>query len=72
MPRRNAGLFSFGDKLLNIPAHVDNAFFIMTHSKDEDRLDREVSFSAILNASFPDENDQVVVVKALRILHRAA
>ncbi len=58
--------------MIKIPAHVDNAFFIMTHSKEEDRAEREVSFSAILNASFPDENDALVVVKALSILHKVA
>ncbi len=58
--------------MIKIPAHVDNAFFLLTHSKEEDRPDREVSFSAILNASFPSESDQIVVVKALRTLHRAS
>ena len=58
--------------MIKIPAVVDNAFFIMTHANETDRPDREVSFSRILNTSFPNENDQVVVVKALRTIHRAA
>lgn len=58
--------------MLKIPGYLDNAFFIMTRADEEKKEEREVSFSRILNASFPVEADRIVVVKALRTLHKVS